>query len=242
MKRVALCFSGQLRNVAKGFEYINKNLIGPNCWEYEFDTFVHTWFEQEHVGKALTTAKGVATSSGEVGCSEIPNNILNSVYELYDPKKMLLEKQINFDEKDYNIRKSSFIIPRFTLSKMSSMQKVCKLKTSYESENDFTYDLVVSLRFDLGIQSEIILSGFENNFVNVSTHGVSDNVGIDVSHGIMPSKMFDKYTQLIDCVDDYWRNMNVEFCDERLTHKHFDVKNIPYIRSNSLNNYILIRN
>jgi len=240
-KRVALCFSGQFRNVETGFSYINENIIKPNLDNWEFKTFVHSWFDQEDVGKQLLTAKGLATGNGETGCNDVSNDVLSLVYRLYNPDKMLVEKQIDFDEKDYATRKSAFIIPKFSLSKMYSTYKVCGLKRDYEVENNMLFNLVISLRFDLGIQNKVNLNDFSTSSYSCSEYGVYMNVGVDISHAIMGSQIFDQYATLIKEVDNIWRVHGLEFADERMTHKHLDLLNININRTNKLNSYFLIR-
>jgi hypothetical protein len=234
-KRAALCFSGQLRNVELGFKHIDANLIQPNCWDFEFDIFVHSWFEKSYIGNSFIASNGAAAST------TIGSDTIKTLYELYNPRRMLLEHQIFFDEKDYNTRKSALIKPKNTLSKNFSIKRVGGLIDEYERENNIRYDVVVQLRFDLGIQSPINLNDFDLTKVNVSTHGVWMGEGVDVSHAIMNSNLFHQYHQFYDSIDLCFRQYNVEFCDERLMHKYFDISNIPYVRNSLLNNYTLIR-
>lgn len=236
MKKVALAFSGQFRNVSKGYHYyIYPNIIEPNLKNYEFDTFVHSWFEKSYIGKSFVAASGVNASEN------LNNNIIETVFDLYNPKKILLEHQIVFDEKDYNTRKSALIIPKYSLSKNFSIKRVGQIIQDHEQENNFIYDIIISLRFDFGIQSIVDLSQLDVDSINMSTHGVYLGEGVDVTHGFMNSQLFGQYCQFYDYIDECFRAHNVEFCDERLMHKYLDLKQIPYHRNAYLNNYILIR-
>lgn len=235
MKRAALCFSGQMRNVKRGFDHIHPNIIEPNLSDWNFDVFVHTWFDKNDIGKNFVAANGTIASE----C--LDGSVIDSIYERYNPVSFLSEKQKEFDEKDYNNRKSDLIKPKFSLSKNYSMNKVGKSLMDFEYENNITYDAVVSLRFDLGVQTKIDLNQLNLDYINMPTHGVFNGEGVDVSHAFMSGKLFYEYCQFYNYIDLCFREHNVLFCDERLMHKYLDIKQLPYHRNSYLNNYFLIR-
>jgi hypothetical protein len=118
---------------------------------------------------------------------------------------------------------------------------VAKLKQQYEFENNFKYDCVISLRFDYGIKVPVILNELDLNVVNIATKGVYQGIGVEVSHGYMNSGLFDHYSQFYYHIDECFREHNVEFCDERLMHKYFEIEGIPFKRVELLDNYDYIR-
>ena len=126
--RVALCISGQPRVVRSTFDnYIKPNLFDANS-EHQIDTFVHTWFDNEEITKQYINA------GGHLASEPISSVVIQDIQELYNPVKMLVEKQIMFDEKDYNERKMPGIVPFFSLSKMNSIQRANQLRLEYENE------------------------------------------------------------------------------------------------------------
>lgn len=83
------------------------------------DVFVHTW---------------------SLECAD-------DILKLYNPKKFIIEPQIQFDIPNYikSDTKRSFA----HLSRWYSFKKSIELKTEYEKESNLTYDLVLIQRFDL---------------------------------------------------------------------------------------------
>jgi len=242
MNKAAICFSGQPRNIKKGFEYIQKNFIIPNEERYwEIDVFVHSWFDFSDIGKKYILSKGFITGTKEAGSEIIQNNVLEQIYELYNPKKCFLEKQKYFDEKNYNSRKSTFIKVCNSLSKNYSMMKSCHLKSEFEKENNIKYDAVIFYRFDFGIKSEVLLDNLDLDKINTSTHGVWGGVGFDVSHGYMNSDLSNKYSDFYIHIDTCF-NTGIEFSDERLMDQYIKLYNLPSYRNSYLNDYFLIRN
>jgi len=233
-KRIALCFSGQLRNIDEGFKHIQKNVLEPNRENWDIDVFVHTWLAQEDIGKPYIAA------NGSVASVPVARDSLAQIYEYYNPQKMLVEKQIKFDEKNFGQRKATMIVPWFSLSKCYSMQKSIELKKKHEEETLVSYDLVMTMRFDLAIVAPVVFDNFDPGAVNTSTHGVCDGIGVDVTHSIMSSKNADVYGSILDHVENYY-NDGVLFCDEHFFHRHLDHHHIKINRTFLLNNYALIR-
>ena len=62
--------------------------------------------------------------------------------EIYQPKKSKFEEQIEFDD--------TLLRGNFIKSRWYGAKQVTQLKKEYEKENDFTYDVVMSSRFDMG--------------------------------------------------------------------------------------------
>ncbi|KKN07145.1 hypothetical protein LCGC14_1070050, partial [marine sediment metagenome] len=58
--KIAVCISGQPRNVHKGFTHIQPNLLAGN----DVDVFIHTWIDEEQVEKRDYGAMPPVTSAG----------------------------------------------------------------------------------------------------------------------------------------------------------------------------------
>lgn len=78
------------------------------------------------------------------------NNFQSDIRELYNPKKFLFEdpiiKEKNLTNKEYG-----------TISKNYSNKKSIEIKSLYEKENHFKYDLIILTRFDILILKRLDL-------------------------------------------------------------------------------------
>ena len=234
--KVALCFSGQIRNLDKGYQHILKNILEPNQQDCDMDVFAHIWFSREDVGKKFVAASGVLVDSA------VTATALMDVYKYYNPQKILVEKPVDFDEQDYGKRKAQFIIPLYSLRKNYSIKKVMELKKEHELENNFTYDFVLSLRFDLGFNRPLLFRNFNPDIVSVSEFGMSDQGrGVDVTNAVIGGELADIYGQFYNFIDQYYREGEV-FCDEPMFHRHLEYHNIPFKRLAAMNDFTLLRN
>lgn len=234
-RKAAICFSGQLRNLESGYSYTKPNIIDSNTDDWDIDFFVHSWLDLQSFGKTYSAP------SVEIASNPISNDVLYKLYEFYNPKKLMLEKQIKFDEKNYAQNKASLIIPQYSLSKCYSIEKSIGLKRKYEQENNFEYDLVMSLRTDLAHKSKVNFNDFDLSYVNTSTHGVWMGTGMDVTKSIMNSKNADLYATILDHVENYF-NTGTLFCDEHFFHRHCDELKIPINRTPLLSDIEILRN
>jgi hypothetical protein len=225
-----------MRHVKATFEeFIEPNLIKPNQEAgWQIDTFVHTWFDQKEVGTKYMAASGIVASG------DTPGDVIQHVYESYNPTKMLIEHQVDFDEKDYNNNKARLIIVKYSLSKCYSMHQTSLLKQQYEKEQGFKYDACVLLRFDLAFKAPVKLDAFDLTAYNCSKLGFTRGEGVDVTNAIMNSEVFDKTCTLYDTIDVPYKN-GTQFCDERLMHRHLERLEVPIIRDAGLNRYFLKR-
>ena len=177
--RIAICFSGQPRFVRECHDNIKKFIIDPNS-SNQIDIFVHTWFSNEICEKVLYE-NHMSSFSGD---SKIPNDVIESIQNLYSPKLMLVEEPINFNVKEEHINSFCGFIKRnsdniegtsirdFNLKKsndvfsmMHSLNKSVSLKRQIEIEDGFRYDLVLRLRFDNIPTREILLNNYNLDFL-----------------------------------------------------------------------------
>jgi hypothetical protein len=214
--RVALCFSGQPRNIESGYKFFNPNLLEGN----KPDVFVHTWFSSEQVGKPFVN------SGGHVASSPVAENTIDIVNQLYSPKGIEYEPQRQFDEKDYGDRKYPAIRPFNSLSKMYSMWRVQEICKAFGP-----YDIVFHARFDLAIHQELLLSQYDTNVVNTPNSCPHPN-SIDYAFAWSNQEHMDNYAKLFWFVDDYYRKDGITFCDELLIRHHLLSLNIPVMAHN----------
>lgn len=111
-----------------GHHFHQKHIFNPNN-EHDIDVFIHSWSTE----------------------FETP------LVDLYNPKKYIFEKQIDFLQDDI---RNNCIISRWYSTAMS-----VRLKTAYEQQNNFKYDFVMLYRFDHIFQKDLIFLEFNpNNF------------------------------------------------------------------------------
>lgn len=233
--KVALCFSGQMRNVEQGYvNHIKPNIIDPNSWDHEIDVFVHTWFDVEDIGKGYE----VGGNKEVKFCTPTPGNVIDSMFKLYNPKKALVERQRKFNIEGYRPHRIPYIVPFATLSKCWSMKEVNALKNKYEEEAKQVYDLVLQLRFDLSFSSPIIF-----NDINPRAYTTSSKAdhAVDVCKGFCGSREADIVMNLYDYMDSYWKKDNVEFIDEELMRHHLDKHGIKIIHNKAMTDCDFLR-
>jgi hypothetical protein len=215
--RIALCFSGQLRNVKQTYEqYWLPNVLTPNA-HHQIDTFVHSWYDKSTTGTSFVTA------GGGIGSHPTPANVIQDIYDIYNPVTMVLQHQLPFDEKNYNDNKYPMIIPKFTLSKMYSSWMCNQLKSVHEGSQNQRYDVVAVARFDWAFQQPVL-------FDAVTTPGVYhpglNPHGINVGFVMGDSTSIDRYNMLFHDVQSVY-DAGVPFCDEILAQAYLGHLNIP---------------
>jgi hypothetical protein len=88
-------------------------------------------------------------------------NYKNEICETYTPKKYLFEKQKTFNAKwsdEIGTKRKEVSLSRW----YSAMESV-RLKREYEEANNFKYDYVISIRFDLVFLKDLDFSLFKDN-------------------------------------------------------------------------------
>jgi hypothetical protein len=138
--KIALCLSGQPRQISSNIEQLKKNLIIPSGIE---DIFVHTWFDKNFVGCRFSTAQ--PHQSNIVGIWE--HNTIDLIESL-NPKKLIIEPPNEFSQFSH-LESHPTAIQTQIASMMYSVYRANALKSEYEYENGFKYDLVIKTRFDI---------------------------------------------------------------------------------------------
>ena len=133
--RVALCLSGQPRYIDQGYYFIYKHLLS----KYDIDVFIHTWWNSDYIGDdfQMTNLKRDARWDKDT---------LLKISKYYNPKKIKTEDQKEFDyfrDVDYGGQH-----PISPYSMFYSIKESNKLKTQFEIENNFKYDIVIRCRFE----------------------------------------------------------------------------------------------
>lgn len=215
--RVALCFSGQLRNVRQTYEqsYLPQ-ILTPNS-HHQIDVFSHSWYDK------TTTGTQFITAGGGVGSNVTPANIIEEVYQLYNPIATILQQQIQFDERNYNDNKYPMIKPMFTLSKMFSTWLSIQLKINHEAMYNFTYDVVAIARYDWIFHQPVAFDIVQAPGVY---HPGCNPHGINVGYVMGDSSSMNHYASLFHNVSSVY-DRGVPFCDEILAQEFLLYTNTP---------------
>jgi hypothetical protein len=163
----------------EGIESLKQNVFG----DHDVDIFFHTWSEDSE----------------------------KDLVERYNPKKYLVEKQIIFkhpygiDSTQYSFTPDIQTKLQSTYSRWYSLDKCISLKKEEEDANDFKYDFVLALRFDMVFYDSFIK--FEN--LNPNVFYVSNwwhnrfNFGYNDPWFITGSENADKVGNLYDNINSY---------------------------------------
>tara|TARA_B110001469_G_scaffold127632_1_gene149388 strand:- start:3924 stop:4730 length:807 start_codon:yes stop_codon:yes gene_type:complete len=199
MKRVAICMRGICKNTninnktgkIESIDYalciksIFNNIINCNN-NYTFDFYLHGW----------------------IGNDEDIKNIIND----YNPKKYILEKQINFQKEFENIsNKDSIVKERYKHIKNKKELNInLYFQTIYSYaysisksvellDNNIEYEYIISLRYDCNINKQINLARLENSNIYTDYTGghsplfFGDFIFISSKENMMHFKDFYKF-------------------------------------------------
>lgn len=170
--KVALCISGQPRSALKTFSYVKKNIIDIN----NTDVFMYLNFDKNNTY--------MEKRHKDNGQCKTEKNIDQKLIKLYNPKKVIVEGQKEFKNPNIHICEKRINDNR----KMNNRQgwddkqlrdydiKCCysmfygiykcnELKELYALENNFVYDYVIRLRFDVTPMKPLICKDYEPDFI-----------------------------------------------------------------------------
>jgi hypothetical protein len=212
--KVALLLSGQPRNIEQAFNSIKHCLIEPN----NPDIFIHTWLDLEN---------------------ERHKKLENLILNLYNPKKIKIEKQKKFSHNNLELSrilsthaigytKESFI--EMIYSSWYSNHQSNLLKEEYRLENDFEYDYVIRARFDIYYNNPLICSNYDNNKLYTTPRVNLPPEMIDDRFCFGSNKLMNIYCggfNLIDYLIEYRNTLDGIFCGETIVYEIFRIFNIP---------------
>jgi hypothetical protein len=133
-------------------------------------------------------------------------NVPQQLIELYKPKLYLFEQQEDFSPhiKPEYIAARDKTQPFATFSMWTSIYKSNELKRQYESEQSFTYDVVIKARFDLALETPFTVELFSDYSKLITAGPVPEsNIIADILFFTSSSNM-DKIAQLVHKLDDYF--------------------------------------
>ena len=230
--KIALCISGQPRNVYRGIENILQNM------KFDFDVFAHAWWDRK--SHEITFKKRLWNGVDDEVSDFVQNDWVSKMYDNFDVKKIVLEEQKQFDippilEK----RKLKFTNTFNVCSGLYGVYKCNQLKKDYELENNFKYDWVVRTRYDFGLSEFLNIDNFDNNFIYAPSDN-SHNYGFNDQFAIGSSFDMDVYSNAFLEIKQTLESHNpgiytTHYCDkpdnmgqEQLVQRYLDNNSIKF--------------
>lgn len=218
--RVALCISGQPRSVELAFPSIYENIMVPN----NPDVYIHSWIDDSIKGKKPITA------GGDVACDTIPDDIDSIILKSYNPKKYIFEKQLEFDEKNYNTKRLEYIRPKYSISQKYSIMK------SIELALDEHYDAIIRMRFDWNIHKKFDVTTLPLNHLTAPNDAPHLHIlpngmplrGINDQFAVGDMHVMKCYASIYSQMEHIFNTVDIPFADEfYLSYYMQHMNNIP---------------
>lgn len=140
--RIAMCYSGQARDLRKTYQTHQKFLENFAPKNAQVDFFMHTWFDENAEGRFFSEN---FPDRGKFSSQEI--EFAESMgWKIQKDSPIVFETDIKPDVRFPHPMQN-------VLSMFASMQRVNQMKKNQEHLNGFKYDIVVRLRTDLYFSS-----------------------------------------------------------------------------------------
>ncbi|MEI0799690.1 hypothetical protein R4Q14_15385, partial [Brachyspira intermedia] len=172
--KIAVQLFGHLRTFKQCSLSIKKYLLDV----YNCDVFIHTWDELEHSTKTWRNTSPT---------SNITDKDIEYMLNIYNPKKYLIEHQINKNDEIL----SSFLIPPYRSIDIHSMkfmfysmESVNNLRRVYSIKNNIKYDWIIVTRPDIMFYNTIQINdiiyqanilGLDLNKYRFFAYDITDN-------------------------------------------------------------------
>ncbi|MBE6450564.1 MAG: hypothetical protein E7016_01210 [Alphaproteobacteria bacterium] len=145
--KIAVQFFGHLRTFEKCAISIKKHILS----KYDCDVFMHTWSDTEHSTQTWHNMKSKVQT--------VNQKMLEKIEKQYLPKMTLVEKQI-LPEDDtlmacMHNKKAKMISANGMKFMLKSQIKVNELRKQYAKKNGINYDIVLMLRPDIYLYSDL---------------------------------------------------------------------------------------
>jgi len=171
--KAAICVSGQPRFFKKGLKQIKQFIIDHNP-DIDFDFFLHAWHAKDNYD-----ASNWASSQIEPP----PENYIDDLKKLYNPKSLMVEDQIEFTlPRAYDRAHTKEHIP---YSMFYSVMQSSNLKSAYEKNYNFKYDWVFRIRYDFNLETYINLKSLDSDKVYLP-----DNIQVATPKIVSANDMF----------------------------------------------------
>lgn len=194
MNRVAICYSGQPRDIEHTFKNHQENLISQLINEgYEVDIFAHLWFDSKNIGMPYWVDYPERGSWSEST-------------KLFVQKNMAPVNLVFSEPKDFKNHTSSKPDERFphpinnTLSMFYGIEQVFNLKQQYQVAKQIHYDLAIRIRPDLFFRKKFdkeSLGKLHQSSINVlDDENKHMSFAIGDHFAIGPDHLMDQYSRV----------------------------------------------
>ena len=246
---VALCLSGQPRDLKIGIDSIKNNIILPNQNSCNFDVFCHYWFNENLIGQPFDSAQqsqNYKMGMWDQNTHEYINNL--------SPRDSFYESPKTFDEFS-NLTLS----PEANQSKLASlfysMWMANEMKRKYEKTTNTVYDLVIRARYDLAffksinlltlkekaIHNIIVASKFQEMRVEKFNGGYTLTDLLAISNSKYMDIFCNIYPNFVNLYNKILQNGAMPYGENYLG-QHVRVDNSLYIYHTSELDFNLVRN
>lgn len=149
--RIALCLAGQPRFLRQGFENYRFSLLSHR----EVDVFCHAWHDPEREGQPFYVSSGWGGGTIESGVEE-------TIAGLYQPKRLLVQRQVPFDTAGFHVD-DNYQNPHLfaNFSWPYALRQAARLCWDWELEQNFVYDRVILTRYDLSFGARVPVEELE---------------------------------------------------------------------------------
>lgn len=242
--KIALCFSGQPRDIDIIYPIIKQTILDGN----DVDVFVHTWWDPDNLSHNSVIPDRVH--------KKFSSNAIDRIKELYDPKRIMVEKPKVWKRK-YQIPEKQIdegpgwvrdvdggpelgkqYLCNMTNSMFYSIMMSNLLKEQYSVENQIEYDFVVRCRFDFAPHAIIDFKSIKLNDDEVICHSTGLPYGMPHDwFAIGRTESMNAYCGVYHHIneiikqsirDDGW------WCNELHLKHHLNNNNIKIIHANLL--------
>lgn len=159
--KIALCFSGQPRDIDIIYPYIKQSILDKN----DVDVFVHTWWDPNNLSHNSVIPDRVHKTFSVDAIDKInnlykPKRILTEAPKVWNEKYQITEKQLTegpswVHDVDGGVEVGKKYLCSMTNSMFYSIMMSNLLKEQYSIENNIEYDFIVRCRFDFSPHIDI---------------------------------------------------------------------------------------
>jgi pentose-5-phosphate-3-epimerase len=205
--RVAVCLSGFPRTMFYSYPYLKKYILD----ELDPDIFFF----------------GYSDNPNGIHAQEIIETYNPKLYKIREYTQEVQEEIINayggYDFKNVRLAKGS---PIQILSQYYNMYNANALKSQYEKDNNFTYDMVMRLRTDYYFWRKVSDDELKIKDNEVYLPDIWNFGGVSSGFAFGKSDVMNKYSSLFNCMKKYNLQEGCVFHPETIKKYHLDSQGI----------------
>lgn len=225
--KIAVVFSTQLRTIENTTENLI-NFFGDLFTEIDF--FCHTWdisYNSNKTSGIIRHDDPTQTILEEYNKLINEPHIVDNFIKNFNPKKMVVEKFLDYQLRNYNSGKKDFQM-------WYSIWAGNELKRKYEIENEFTYDIVIKVRGDLFFWNERKLKNDIDYFLSLEKNSIlrledfyylttSKNMDLLCDYGNNEKEIYIQYDSLPWGHVPYIESLGIELVKPPFNNGVFDI-------------------